>query len=209
MKVTRETPGTRLRPVTGMCPSCGKTVTFVELNNTPDFHGGPTSCGVRRCPDDACGQVVFVEVDPQTNKVVEMWPRPTSTFPGLKMPEGVRSALQEAHTCADQRCFVAAAVMLRRTLEMLCADKKATGDDLFARIEALKANAILPAPLFDGMHNLRMLGNDAAHVEAKAYEDIGAAEVETALPLTAEILKAVYGLDEVVAKLARLKKPRP
>jgi len=36
------------------------------------------------------------------------------------------------------------------------------------------------------------LGNDAAHVEAKAYDNTGKDEAELAIELAKELLKAVY-----------------
>ena len=51
------------------------------------------------------------------------------------------------------------------------------------------------------------MGNDAAHLEAKTYDEIGQEEIEVALELTKEILKAVYQLDSLVKKLRALKKP--
>jgi hypothetical protein len=35
---------------------------------------------------------------------------------------------------------------------------------------------VLPEPLFEAMNELKALGNDAAHIEAKAYDNIGADE---------------------------------
>ncbi len=57
------------------------------------------------------------------------------------------------------------------------------------------------------MDELRLLGNDAAHIEAKTYDAIGKEETEVALTLTKEILKGVYQLDELVNRLKALKKP--
>jgi len=54
---------------------------------------------------------------------------------------------------------------------------------------------------------LRLLGNDAAHVEAKAYDAIGSAEAALAIELAKELLKAVYQYSALVTKLKALKKP--
>ena len=55
------------------------------------------------------------------------------------------------------------------------------------------------------MDELRILGNDAAHVEAKVYDSIGEPQVSIALELTKEILKATYQLDTLVKKIQALK----
>ena len=53
---------------------------------------------------------------------------------------------------------------------------------------------------------LRLLGNAAAHVESKTYEEIGAAELQAAIEFTKEILKGVYQYKGLLTKLQELKK---
>jgi hypothetical protein len=91
--------------------------------------------------------------------------------------------------------------MVRRLLEEVCADNNAQGSDLHQRLEALKALVVLPQALFDAMGELKALGNDAAHVKAKAYDNIGRAEAEDSIGLASEILKALYQLKGLVARL--------
>ena len=97
-------------------------------------------------------------------------------------------------------------MLVRRTLEQICADKNATGQDLFARLRALKAIVVLPNELFEALDELRLLGDDAAHIESKDYDNVGKDEVTIAISLTKEILKALYQLDSPVDKLRGLKK---
>ena len=99
--------------------------------------------------------------------------------------------------------------MIRRSLEEVCEDRQATGADLKARISALRSKAVLPNELFEAMDELRILGNDAAHVEAKVYDNIGEPQVGVGLELTKEILKAIYQLDSLVKKLQALKATNP
>jgi len=95
--------------------------------------------------------------------------------------------------------------MIRRCLEEICEDRSAAGKDLKERITALRTKAILPSELFEAMDELRILGNDAAHVEAKVYDDIGEQQVAVGIELTKEILKAIYQLDSLVKKIQALK----
>ena len=114
--------------------------------------------------------------------------------------------MSEAVTCHAEKCYVAAGMMIRRCLEEVCEDRGATGPDLKARIQGLRAKVVLPDELFQAMDDLRLLGNDAAHVEAKTYDFIGQEEVELGITLTKEILKALYQLDDLVSRLRALKK---
>jgi hypothetical protein len=54
--------------------------------------------------------------------------------------------------------------------------------------------------------DLRLLGNDAAHLESKSYDDVGAAEVDTELLFAKELLKATYPYSALLARLRALKK---
>lgn len=68
---------------------------------------------------------------------------------------------------------------------------------------------MIPEDLFSALDELRLLGNDAAHIEAKTYDEVGPEEIDVAVQLTKEILKAVYQLDSLVGRLRALKKPAP
>jgi len=95
---------------------------------------------------------------------------------------------------------------VRRTLEEICADRSATGPNLKARLQSLGSVIVVPKELLEAADELRLLGNDAAHLEAQIYDDIGKEEIEAAIALSKEILKAVYQLSSLVEQLRKLKK---
>lgn len=95
--------------------------------------------------------------------------------------------------------------MIRRTIEEICNDKDAKGVDLYKRIEALRGTIIISEDLFKGMHELRLLGGDAAHVELKNFDEIGEIEVGVAIDFTKEILHAVYQTTVLLQKFQDLK----
>jgi hypothetical protein len=68
---------------------------------------------------------------------------------------------------------------------------------------------VLPESLFDAMDELKALGNDAAHTEAKAFDVIGREESEDSIELAKEILKALYQLQGLVARLQARKSKTP
>jgi hypothetical protein len=51
------------------------------------------------------------------------------------------------------------------------------------------------------MLELKLMGNDAAHVQAKNYDNIGKEEAEDAIELAKEVLKALYQLQGLVNRL--------
>jgi hypothetical protein len=127
-------------------------------------------------------------------------------FNAEDIPLTVASCLREAVICHAHACYRAAALMVRKTLEELCEDQGATGPNLKARIAALGDTIMLPRPLLIAMDDVRLLGNDAAHVEAKNYDAVSQAEVEAAIALTKEIVKATYQYGSLLKTLQALQK---
>jgi hypothetical protein len=141
--------------------------------------------------------------------VVASYPPETIDFDATGLPVTIKESLEEAIKCHAAGCFRASALMIRRTLEELCQERSATGGTLKARLSALSSRVVIPSELLDAADELRLLGNDAAHVEAKDYDDVGKQEVEAALLLAKEILKGVYQYSNLVKSLRALKKPVP
>lgn len=52
---------------------------------------------------------------------------------------------------------------------------------------------------------MRILGNDAAHVESQVYKEIGREKVELAIRFTIELLKALYQVKKLVEDIKKLK----
>jgi hypothetical protein len=161
--------------------------------------------GHRQCPNPDCRGHVFVVLD-LNRKVLQCHPPIRVDFDTTDIPDTVVEPLEEAITCLANDCFVAAAIMVRKSLECLCRENQATGGNLQERIKALATKIVLPQELLTGIDQLRLLGNDAVHVESQKFENIGREEIEVAIELTKEVLKARYQYSNLLAKLLALKK---
>ena len=189
------------------CPACQHRATFDTLGR--DLCVGLQDqsaliAGQRRCPDPECHAHLFFIAAGE--KLLATYPPEMIDFDSTGLPPRVLGALEEAVTCHANGAFFAAAIMVRKTLEELCRDRQAQGNNLYERIKALRDSVILPDQLLDGLDDLRLLGNDAAHVESRTYESVGREEVEIALELTKEVLKAVYQLERLLQRLRSHKK---
>jgi hypothetical protein len=195
-------------PVSIRCPSCRQIGVFQPIPNLSDLqtmlNTGSTTLGHRSCPDPNCNTHVFVVR--QGGRILVSYPAERIDFDSTSLPPEVVKALEEAITCHANNCHTAAAIMIRKTLEVLCDAKQAQGNNLKARIADLGTRVILPTELLEGLDNLRLLGNDAAHIESTTYNDIGETEVELAIDITKEVLKAVYQYANLVNRLAALKR---
>jgi hypothetical protein len=161
--------------------------------------------GQRCCPNPDCRAHIFFAL--QNKKLLLAYPPELIDFDATNVPAPVVKALEEAITCHGDQCLVAAAIMVRKTLEELCRERGADGTNLKARIKALGTKVILPQELLDGLDDLRLLGNDAAHIESQEYDKVGKEEVEIGIEFTKEVLKAVYQYSTLLNRLRSLKKP--
>ena len=149
--------------------------------------------------------MVFIHSDISGN-IIRVYPAQTIPIDKSNIPEKVLNTFEESIICHSNNCFVASAIMIRKTLEEICEDKSAKGKNLKDRLTDLGGKILIPKELIEGMDELRLLGNDAAHIEAKAFSQIGKEEIEISIEFTKEILKAVYQYDDLLSKLRSLKK---
>ena len=138
---------------------------------------------------------------------MESYPPQVIDFDSTNLPANILFSLEEAVKAHAAGCHRASALMVRRVLEELCDDKKATGSDLKQRLATLSTNVVVPKELLDAADELRLLGNDAAHISAKNYDAIGDKENTLAIELAKELLKAVYQYASLVDRLKALKRP--
>jgi hypothetical protein len=194
--------------ITLTCPGCGQRAKFIGLSINDVYDGQNNRIfGVRRCPDDTCATIVYVIVH-GLKGLLDSYPPVTIQYSKERIPSKIVAAFDEAIICRSHNCLVASAIMIRKTLEEICADKKAEGKTLYNRIEALKSKIVISKELFEGLQALRLLGNDAAHLEAQTYEDIGIEEIDISIQVTIKILDSVYQHDILVDKLKGLQKPK-
>lgn len=209
---------TDLPSISIRCPHCRELGSFnlAQVNAisfTKSGSYGPNRVGrvffasIRICPNTKCMGLVFVV---QSNdEIIEIEPPQLLDFNLENLPSRCQETLKEAVARHGAGAYRAAAMMVRRLLEEICEENAADGKDLHNRLVALKRLVVLPQPLFDAMSELKALGNDAAHVEAKAYDKIGREEAEDSIELAKEILKALYQLKGLLGRLLARKAPSP
>jgi hypothetical protein len=193
------------------CPHCRHDVVLEDVLTDDKTASSPNAeivrYGWRRCPRDECkGLVAIIMTFSQPIEVRASWPAETIDFDATDLPAVVVEALDEAVRCHSAGCYRATALMVRRALELVCDLEDAKGPNLAGRIKALRTKVSLPTELLEALDDLRYLGNDAAHVELKSFDAVGKDEAEAALLIAKEILKGLYQMRALRAKLAALKK---
>lgn len=79
------------------------------------------------------------------------------------LPDAISKSYKEAARAYSAGLYDACAVMCRKCLEALCAEKGARGKNLAARLSSLQSSGTIDARLFKWADQLRLVGNDAAH----------------------------------------------
>jgi hypothetical protein len=201
------------RQISMRCPACRQIGTF-DSSGKHDFivfgEDNVTNwqVGSRRCPNPSCYAHVFTVWSPLSKELATSYPPESIDFDATNLPKAVLDSLDEAVRCHAAQSYRAAALMVRRTLEDLCADRGADGVNLKARLNSLSGRIAVAAALVEGLDNLRLLGNDAAHIELKDFDQVGRSEAELAIEIVKELLKGVYQYDDLVARLDALKRPK-
>jgi hypothetical protein len=209
MKITAKEPLSYIDggPIQTICPYCGHKGTF-EAISRDRFIQNQYICGQRLCPDQDCRGHLFIVLDRSGNLLFH-YPFRSVSLKRENIPESIIKTFDEAVTCHAQNCFVASAIMIRRTLEEICEERGAVGKDIKTRIRDLQTKTLLPQELFDAMDELRLLGNDAAHIEANTFAQISSQELDVAIEFTIEFLKALYQYSNLLSKMRELKKTTP
>lgn len=206
--------------VSTKCPACGKHSTFNIITDCRDVkyekikNANYLYYGQRVCPQKDCKKHIFFILDTlkipdgQIMEHLQIYPE-KADLPELdykSIPKKIKGALTESITCLEKECYIASAIMIRKTLEEICHDKGAIGDNLHQRINNLKDKITISNDLYDGLFELKYLGNDAAHIESTHFSEVGKNEVQLGLSLTIRILQSLYEDGKILEKFRSLKK---
>ena len=196
-----------LARLTISCPHCGHDGTLETIGKTDIRFGAGDdirTCGQRACPNPKCRGHLFVIY--RGSIILQTYPGRRIPFDPQNIPESIVSTFEEALDVYSMGHNTSAAIMIRRTLEELCKAQEATGKDLKTRLKDLRSKVVLPEELLLALDDLRLLGNDAAHVEAKTFSQVSAAELDVAIEFTKEVLKGLYQYSSLLSRLKALKK---
>lgn len=89
---------------------------------------------------------------------------------------------------------------LRKTLEMICEDKNASGNNLYEKIENLSNVGVLPSTLNSASTLARKLGNIGVH---GAYIDVSKEELGNVIELVEYIIRYIYVLPKEIEILTK------
>lgn len=155
------------------------------------------------CKEYQCSEEM--DYDPNTEQPflpVErtLYPSPTTgraEMPAAHhLPTGVAAIYRETLAALGAQLPISAGFAIRAIIEAVCIDKAIPGRNLELRIDGLNSTGLITSAAAAILHNLRFMGNAAAH-EMKAHS---IQEISTALDIVEILLQNVY----VLPKLAEV-----
>lgn len=133
------------------------------------------------------------------NKV--LWPSSGREM-SSKIPESLRLEHKEARSCFGSAAYTATVVMVRRTLEGVCAENGVKKQPLIKALQQMQNDGLIEGRLLEWAEELRVLGNDGAHFTGRR---VSREDAQDALALAEALLDYLYVFS---AQFAEFKKRR-
>ncbi|MFD5539857.1 DUF4145 domain-containing protein [Streptomyces sp. NPDC127079] len=153
-------------PILAECPTCERAVLAketgaLELKYDPDSPWA-WRYALARC-QECYGPLLLAQDDP-FDRSERVWPSPEGRELSSNIPDTLRREHSEARACLKAKAYTAVAVMVRRTLEGVCADQGVTKrQPLVASLRELHQQGKIEGRLLEWAEALRALGNQGAH----------------------------------------------
>ncbi|PKP20477.1 MAG: hypothetical protein CVU05_09040 [Bacteroidetes bacterium HGW-Bacteroidetes-21] len=90
------------------------------------------------------------------------------------------------------------AILTRKTIELLCKDKGATGKDLYSKLKFLVDRGILPQTIYEMADSIRIIGNIGAHDSSIR---LNLFEIQTIKDFILAMIEYVYVAPSKIKKL--------
>ncbi|HEY9286165.1 MAG TPA: DUF4145 domain-containing protein [Pyrinomonadaceae bacterium] len=138
-----------------------------------------------KCPK--CERPLLADNDPYFGPMRLYPPQGNRINPFL--PKPLKDAYREAISCFKSKAYTATAIMCRKTLEGICVEHGAKGNNLVSALKDLKDKGVIESRLYEWADALRISGNEAAH-DVKVT--VSAEDARDILEFTNALLEYVF-----------------
>ena len=130
-----------------------------------------------------------IRVDEQDGPVVKKYPDSLPSPVDELIPQDVKIDFEEALLCFSVGAYRGAAALARRTVQLICVDKGADSKKtLRDQIDQLLADGVITKDIQEWAHEVRFLGNDAAHPNKNTVSQDDAKDILDLLESLCEVL---------------------
>ena len=184
------------------CPNCRQASALTDRTKyTKELDGGRLRViyAVAECND--CDFHFLVARENRSGKIINIWPKSLPGKVNDLIPEPIKGDFEEALVCEAAGSYRGAAALARRTLQVICLEKGAPKEkrqkknpekmmkvDLSEQIDWLFTNNIITQDIRDWAHEVRYVGNDAAHPNVTDVTSDDARDILELLQSTCEVL---------------------
>ncbi len=168
-----------------ICPNCHQA-TAVAIRNAYDNTRTRLRYEVGEC--NSCDFCVLLVKDRSNNSTKAVYPNPLPRQTDERIPTDIKKDFDEALVCLSVSANRGAAVLARRALQTMCKEKGASKVDLKDQIDELFSNNIITQDLRNWSHEVRFVGNDAAHPNGAEVQKEDAEEIIELLESLCEVL---------------------
>jgi HEPN domain-containing protein len=166
------------------CPHCGRSeMTFYACGQEPRGYDALTFWKCATCRKGVCGESRYRLPERGTfdyYKFTEIYPAPSPNEAPEFTPEQVTSDFIEAVSSLKNGNYKAASLMARTSLETAVNLFNAQGANLKQKINNLANQNVITAALSEWAHEIRGIGNEAAHDAEPVKEEDARAAVDFA-----------------------------
>ena len=185
------------------CPHCHQHTLLNERVRTQHRQWSDRIYFIGECNN--CFEHVLVYI--AGGSVRRIFPDPQPRTVDSRVPASIKKDFEEANICFSVGAFRASAVMVRRALQSICLDKGAAENDkLIKQIDWLFSQGIITKDLKEWAHEVRLVGNDAAHPK-KPHKDapITKDDAEEILQLLEQFTQTLYVAPAIAAERKKLR----
>lgn len=142
------------------------------------------------------------------NFSLSIYPTPLSQPIDPRVPNFLKSDLEELRKCLSISAYRAVCGLARRILQHICIDKGADQKkDLIEQIDELAQKSIITKSMSEWAHLVRYVGNNALHPDPKNNKTIEKDDAEEISDLVDQIIHILYIADDIAkSKREKFKK---
>lgn len=167
------------------CPNCHQK-TAVTTRKSLDVHRLNKKYDIAEC--NSCDYFMLVVRNLGNNSVIDIFPHPLPSAVDSRVPATVKEDFEEALLCLSVNAVRGAAVLARRAVQNICKDKGASKEKLKDQVDELFTKNVITKDLQDWAHEVRYVGNDAAHPNDTEVKKEDAEEIIELLESLCEVL---------------------
>lgn len=152
------------------CPTCNE---YVQTKKQCDYeklsNGTGPSILYSLLVCAKCSSAILIQQINQGNMAEgDIWGKSVILYPSdlsinTNAPIKVLQAMEESYRCYHAQAYTASAIICRKALELICYEHKIKETNLSKSINRMHELEIIDQRLLNWSHELRLIGNEAAH----------------------------------------------